>query len=677
MLKQLTTATLLTTLLLTPTTKTNAEIIVGIDDPNNPGTTINTDITSFTGNPVDINNTSTTIHIGHSGTANLLINNASILNTGNTFIGFDPSANGIVNIQDPTSNWTINSNLFIGKNGHATLNISNGATVTTNNYAHIGHSSGSNGIVNIQDQGSSWTIVNSLSVGTNSQATLNITNGATVITNNYTYISSNSTINIQSQGSSLTTNNTLYIGLNEAQGTLNISNGATVNATNTSIGENGHITLNNGTLNTNFISSLDPQHLTGTGTINLNKKIFDKIITLQNQSDLISTITLRGTNQNITLNTDLSNNNNELGAGNIGTGILNIQNGIQLNSQYGYIGKKLGSNGTVNIQDTGSSWTISKNLYVGAGGKAILNITNGATVTSNQNVSINDYYGEQNNNSQINIDGQGSTLSTQSITINGPNGQSYLNIENSATVNTNSLHIGLIDSDYLGATATLNLQGENSKLLIANDLTIEYNYEASINISDQAQITINENLMIHNSDTTNINLSLTTTTDPFIDILGNAQITGKLNILTDNLTALEIGDTFILLDIEGIRTGSFTNLAENNIAAYYNGLALRLTYQGGDGNDIELFTTHAPDFGDTNDDGQIDQLDLDNVKNNLGTNNIQGDANHDGTVNLQDLFAVRNNFHANQNTSTTIPEPTTLLTILTLAPLTLRRRKQR
>jgi hypothetical protein len=52
--------------------------------------------------------------------------------------------------------------------------------------------------------------------------------------------------------------------------------------------------------------------------------------------------------------------------------------------------------------------------------------------------------------------------------------------------------------------------------------------------------------------------------------------------------------------------------------------------------------------GDTNSDGRVDLVDLNNVRNNFGAvgTGVLGDANDDGRVDLQDLNAVRNNFGA-------------------------------
>ncbi len=890
-------AALLTTFLLTSVTSSNAEIIIGIDDPDNPSNTINTDITNFHGRPVDINNftSGTTLIIGYNSVANLQIDNQSILNTTSTYIGYNTDSigivnvqdtgtiwelsssltvgyygqallnitnnatvkarflrinkhgnitinngiinadnihtqqiskitgtgtintfgrvydhdltlqnlsdlqfthtitnenqnltintdlsqasqhfgagnsnqatvniqnglqtnsffgyigiflgsNGTINIQDPDSSWKVNNTLYIGEEGQGTLNISNGATASTGS-VYMGYKATANGTANIHGPGSLWTIGYDLSIGKNGQGALNISNnatvttgadihigeegqgelhissGATVTTGAYAHIGFNTSenntakgnVNIQGENSSWNIANTLYIG-NHAQGSLNISDGATVTADALQI-YNGQVLLDNGTLNVKKIRADFYPKIIGNGTINTQGRIYDQNITLKNQSDLQFSESIITENQNLIINNNLTQESLEFGAGNSSQAVINIQNGTQINSQNGAIGLYSNANGTINIQDQGSIWT-TRRLNIGSFGKGTLNITNGATVIANRELNIGQYSGA---NGTINLQGENTSLNISYSLNVGVSGQGVLNISDGATATSGTTHIssyagssGIINIQDLGSNWTtndiyfgyngghgtfnitngatvkshfvyiatninlngfVNLQGSGSSWSINNDFNIGWG-QANINISNQAQLIINNDFIIENNDDTTLNLSLTSIDDPFIDIHRNADIAGQLNILTDNLTDLTLGDTFLLLDISGNRFGTFSNLSENDIAGYYNNLALRLTYLGGDGNDIALITTAAPQLGDTNDDGQINQLDLDLVQQHLGTDSYLGDANHDGTVNLQDLFAVRNNF---RNTPTSIPEPTTLLTLLIIAPLTLRRRSR-
>jgi len=102
------------------------------------------------------------------------------------------------------------------------------------------------------------------------------------------------------------------------------------------------------------------------------------------------------------------------------------------------------------------------------------------------------------------------------------------------------------------------------------------------------------------------------------------------------------------LGIGGFRDGSSSSFGSPNIfgsaTATQDFSALR---------DIEL-----PVDGDTNDDGVVDIVDLNNVRNNFGGTGL-GDANGDGSVDINDLNAVRNNFGAG-SPAQAVPEPGTL-----------------
>lgn len=80
-------------------------------------------------------------------------------------------------------------------------------------------------------------------------------------------------------------------------------------------------------------------------------------------------------------------------------------------------------------------------------------------------------------------------------------------------------------------------------------------------------------------------------------------------------------------------------------------------------------------LGDTNDDGVVDLIDLNNVRNNFGATGdpVLGDTDpFDGKVSLYDLNQVRNNF--GRTYPTPVPEPgTMLLAIIGAASLVVRR----
>ncbi len=69
-----------------------------------------------------------------------------------------------------------------------------------------------------------------------------------------------------------------------------------------------------------------------------------------------------------------------------------------------------------------------------------------------------------------------------------------------------------------------------------------------------------------------------------------------------------------------------------------------------------------PVVGDTDDDGDVDLDDLNNVRNNFGSSVSAGDTDGDGDVDLDDLNNVRNNF-GSSGSAQAVPEPATWLMV--------------
>jgi len=90
----------------------------------------------------------------------------------------------VVTVSGTGSNWTNSGDVYVGYSGSGTLNITGGAAVSNNNYSycHIGYDSGSTGVVTVNGAGSTWNS-GYLYVGYYGSGTLNITGGGAVSTN--------------------------------------------------------------------------------------------------------------------------------------------------------------------------------------------------------------------------------------------------------------------------------------------------------------------------------------------------------------------------------------------------------------------------------------------------------------------------------------------------------------
>lgn len=78
-----------------------------------------------------------------------------------------------------------------------------------------------------------------------------------------------------------------------------------------------------------------------------------------------------------------------------------------------------------------------------------------------------------------------------------------------------------------------------------------------------------------------------------LDIKGNAVLGGDLNVSLLNGFALASNQSFLFMNIDGSASGMFNGLMENGIVGNYGGVDLFISYVGGDGNDVRLFTAIA------------------------------------------------------------------------------------
>jgi hypothetical protein len=123
-------------------------------------------------------------------------------------------------------------------------------------------------------------------------------------------------------------------------------------------------------------------------------------------------------------------------------------------------------------------------------------------------------------------------------------------------------------------------------------------------------------------------------------------IAGDLTLSAANLNVETLfgfvpsdGDVFQIVTLDGIRNGIFSGLAEGAVAASFGGIDLIITYNGGDGNDIELVASGGILLGDVNGDGEVNLLDVQPFIDLLASGGFlpEADINGDGLVNLLDV----------------------------------------
>lgn len=188
-----------------------------------------------------------------------------------------------------------------------------------------------------------------------------------------------------------------------------------------------------------------------------------------------------------------------------------------------------------------------------------------------------------------------------SLTVTGP----------SQNVQIQSLRIGGGQG-----TARLSLSG-GSELAIANGVTILDNGELSgigILAGDVRsegkifadQLSINGSLLLESTSRFAVDLGGPGLGEfDRLTVLGGLTLDGQLRVDLANGFNLETGQTFEIIDVLGVNSGRFrrydaelgqwVQLGEGGQVGVFGGQSLYITYLGGDGNDVSLFTTAVPE----------------------------------------------------------------------------------
>jgi T5SS/PEP-CTERM-associated repeat protein len=186
--------------------------------------------------------------VGYGGAGSLNISGAQVVTSNAGYLGFKPGSNGTATISGSGSEWN-SGPAFVGEYGTGTLNVNNGGTFNAgNSNFYIADASGqlaataSIGTVNLDGAGTTAT-AGQMIVGYTGTGTVNITNGATLTTsgsydNVGDLLHTSGIVNVNGPGSTwndayLMLGNNSYSVSNVGAGTVKISNGGTINTSHT------------------------------------------------------------------------------------------------------------------------------------------------------------------------------------------------------------------------------------------------------------------------------------------------------------------------------------------------------------------------------------------------------------------------------------------------------------
>lgn len=176
------------------------------------------------------------LYVGNNGRGTLTVENgAGATSIGNTNIGFASGSVGELTVTGTGSNFITTGQFNVASSGTGTVSITDGGSATAS-YTRVGIGAGTTGTLTVDGPGSRYTVSgNQLRVGELGNGTINVSNGAEVSSSFSTSIGngvgSTGTGTVSGAGSSLLAQTSLFVG-NSGSGTLTLVAGGSAGGTN-------------------------------------------------------------------------------------------------------------------------------------------------------------------------------------------------------------------------------------------------------------------------------------------------------------------------------------------------------------------------------------------------------------------------------------------------------------
>lgn len=175
-------------------------------------------------------------------------------------------------------------------------------------------------------------------------------------------------------------------------------------------------------------------------------------------------------------------NSASLNIGVSGSGNLNIENSGVVSNVDSTLGGNPGSNGVVKVTGVGSQWNNSGSLYVGQSGHGTVNIENSGSVSFSSGFIGN----QAGSNSVVTVTGAGSRLTSLGLQfVVGVSGSGALNIANAGVVSNASGFIG----GNSGSTGVVKVTGAGSQWSNSSDLYVGMQGTGTLNVLDAGKVT--------------------------------------------------------------------------------------------------------------------------------------------------------------------------------------------
>ncbi|WP_417672144.1 autotransporter outer membrane beta-barrel domain-containing protein, partial [Roseibium sp.] len=172
-----------------------------------------------------------------------------------------------------------------------------------------------------------------------------------------------------------------------------------------------------------------------------------------------------------------------LTVGNTGTGTLTVSEGGAVTNTKGYVGRQIGSTGTVTVTGSGSTWTNAQEIYVGENGDGTLTVANGGEVT---NVGFGTVGLNSGSKGTFIITGTGSKWTTADNTAVGVYGDGTLTITDGGIASVRNMTLGHELAGDVG-TGTVTVSGAGAQLTTLT-LIVGYQGQGTLDIANGGKV---------------------------------------------------------------------------------------------------------------------------------------------------------------------------------------------
>ena len=368
------------------------------------------------------------------GNGTLNITDAGTVSCGHGLIDSGGDSHGTVTVSDLGSSWTTGE-VVIGFTGSGELNVTDGGVVSSQN-SYLAYNADSDGRATVDGDGSTWTVASLFLVGTWGRGTLEITDGGAVLSPGGTIgygSDSVGAVRVDGNGTVWTNSQPLCVG-DSGEGTLEITNGGAVSSASGSIGDSasgvGIASVDGSESAWTGLDRLDVGgHGRGTLIITAGGTVSDANAYVGLELDSNGTVTVDGAGSNWTHSALLS-------VGQAGRGTVEVSGEGNVSSVETRIGAGFGSDGAVTVCGAGSTWDTDDWLYIGYLGAGRATVSQGGLAACDH-VYLGYYLGSTG---ELTVVGEGSTVTVRGNArvggqVNTSGGPGLLTVGDGAVVN--------------------------------------------------------------------------------------------------------------------------------------------------------------------------------------------------------------------------------------------------